>query len=143
MTVIPQDRYDNDRIRRMLRASLTPDFEAEVISVLNESDECPTTDCEHLITEDVFICTGYDTKHQILNLSSHQQILSETISAKPLVVEDFCSGQGDEGHCKYCNAGGAFFNREEPSDTLFFCENCGLFIDLGKKILGYTEDWTN
>ena len=141
MSSVNSSKYNNDKIYRLLSSINSQNYNEEIISILSESDECPSNDCTHIMTEDSYICNGYDTEQTVLELVNGR-IISKTISAKPLVTVEFCEAQGDEGHCKYCSVGGAYSDRYEPEGTLFFCEECGLFIDLSNKKIGYTRDWT-
>lgn len=140
-------KYQNENIRKLLQiakeSSDTEEFKKRVFNFLDKIGvNCPTSGCSHYLTEETFVCLGYDTNHLLLSLVGNR-IETKQESAKPLVVDEFCVAQGDEGYCKYCHPGGdEYFSREDAFGKILFCEECGFFIDLEKKQIGYTEDWT-
>jgi len=144
---IDKEKYENKNIRKLLQIAeknLDPkEFREAVFDFLNKIEEtCPTTGCSHYPTEETFVCLAYDTNQMLLKLVGNN-IRTKQVSDKPLVVHEFCEAQGDEGACKYCHPGGLeYLQRQDAFGKILFCEECGLFIDLEKKRIGYTEDWT-
>lgn len=144
---IDKKMYENKNTRKLLqiaeKISDPKEFKEAVVEFLNKIEEpCPTTGCSHYLTEETFVCYAYDTNQMLLKLVGNN-IETKQVSDKPLVVDEFCEAQGDEGACKYCHPGGLeYLQREDAFGKILFCEECGLFIDFEKKRIGYTEDWT-
>ena len=145
---VDEEKFQNDHIRKLLEiardSSDANDFRDRACKCLGEKGlDCPTSKCSGYINEDTFICEAYDTNRVVLGLKGNQVAVVKQQQEKPLVVDEFCSAQGDEGACKYCNFGTEHMTREDAFGKIAFCEECGFFIDYEKKQIGYTKDWTN
>lgn len=145
---VDEKKFQNEHMCELLRIARTSkdaqDFRTHAFDYLNKVGvNCPTTKCDGYINEDTFVCEGYDTKHIILGSVGTKVIVAKEIDEKPLVTDEFCGAQGDEGACKYCNFGTEHMTREDVFKKIAFCEECGFFMDFEKKQIGYTRDWTN
>jgi hypothetical protein len=146
---VDEKKFQNEHMIALLRLARVSkdaqDFGTRAFSYLDDKGlQCPTNECTGFINEDTFVCEGYDSKHVILRFNGTEVVVDKEIDAKPLVVDEFCVAQGDEGHCKYCHPGGdEYFSRIDVFKKVAFCEECGFFIDFEKKQIGYTREWTN
>jgi len=145
---IDEEKFQNEHVRKLLEiareSSDAQDFRDHAFKYLSEKGlNCPTSECSGYINEDTFICEAYDTNRVVLGLKNNQVAVVKQELEKPLVTDEFCDAQGKEGACKYCNFGTEHMTREDAFGKIAFCEECGFFIDFGKKQIGYTEDWTN
>ena len=100
--------------------------------------DCPTSDCHHHPTDEVYVCTGYSTRHHLYSLRNDRLDVN-TRASHPLVLGAFCQLQM-RGNCKNCKAADYFYRRPTHGKVVF-CHNCGFFIDFERRTAGYTEDF--
>ncbi len=106
---------------------------------------CPTSGCNHGLTEAASVCKGYRMQAHIVNDQS-LSLETSTLESYPLVIPVFCyvfseilRNDKEKEVCKKCRE--ESFCYKARFDGLF-CHGCGFFVDYENRKVGYSDEWT-